>query len=470
MSPRRYLRNTFSQPVVRPWALATPILVLLICIPLLRPLRHPGEMSDDESLRLATIRGLVEHRSLDIESPPAVDASRLIHANDQIYSDQPPMFALLLAWPAMLMRKLGVGMNENLPLAAYVLTLIGTTLPVAAGAGLLYRMGRLFELPRPRRAVLATTIIFGSGLIGYSTVLNPHAPAAVLILCAAACLIHVSLAKLRSSGWSWVLLAGICAALAAALDPPAGIFLPLLLVVIATIRVPVMVRIGSILIFALGAAGPIALHAAWDRPITGSIIPGITRTNHTLISPALPAPVAVVADSDARNEPDADDVIAPPTRSAQLFSSLRWLLDVLAGGQGLFSHFPVLLFGIFGIAAVMHWHWPMFVKSLAAASATAALLILASYALLDTPWRSAIGSTRWSVVFSPMLLFWSGAWMRRIHPRLMWILAGSMLTFSIAIGLITTMMPSIRDDRPVTSDQSIAQNAKVQTAIERAKR
>src|SRR6187455_1641161 len=57
---RTYLRTRLQQPIVRPLALVGPIAVLLVALPLLRPLRHPSSVSPDEMLRLATIRALVD--------------------------------------------------------------------------------------------------------------------------------------------------------------------------------------------------------------------------------------------------------------------------------------------------------------------------------------------------------------------------------------------------------------------------
>jgi hypothetical protein len=63
------LRRPDSRPLVRPWALAAPILVLLTALPLLRPLRHPdaNSVSDDEASRLATIAAVSEHHRLSLE-------------------------------------------------------------------------------------------------------------------------------------------------------------------------------------------------------------------------------------------------------------------------------------------------------------------------------------------------------------------------------------------------------------------
>jgi hypothetical protein len=57
--------------MVRPWALFGPVVVLVVALPLLRPLRHPdpGAMSDEEMSRLATVQAIAEHGTLAIDGP-----------------------------------------------------------------------------------------------------------------------------------------------------------------------------------------------------------------------------------------------------------------------------------------------------------------------------------------------------------------------------------------------------------------
>ena len=66
---RDYLRRWAAGKHVRPWALSAPIAALLICLPLLSPLRHPipGEMSDEEMARWATVQALVEQQTFAID-------------------------------------------------------------------------------------------------------------------------------------------------------------------------------------------------------------------------------------------------------------------------------------------------------------------------------------------------------------------------------------------------------------------
>src|SRR5262245_60840005 len=151
-----YIRRWQEKPKVRPWALSGPVIILFICLPLLRPLRHPAELSPDESARLATIRALVEHRTLALtpEAFPVPRTQTVFAPDGRTYSDQPPMFSFLLAGPYWLMKRFGNTFRENPVLVPYLLTLIGVTIPVAGAAGLIYRMGRMFELPRIWRASL----------------------------------------------------------------------------------------------------------------------------------------------------------------------------------------------------------------------------------------------------------------------------------------------------------------------------
>src|SRR3954470_20127284 len=171
------LRRYLTKPHVRPWALSAPVLVLLICLPLLRPLRHPDPrlISNDELNRLATIESVAERRTLAIESSDFAPSAGTMRNGRHVYSQQPPTLSVLLAGPYLMMKKFGLSFAGNANLATYLLTMLGVTFPVAFGAGLIYKMGRLFELPRPKRAALAIAVVLGSGLVSYGVVLNSQA-------------------------------------------------------------------------------------------------------------------------------------------------------------------------------------------------------------------------------------------------------------------------------------------------------
>ncbi|HEX4125561.1 MAG TPA: hypothetical protein VHY37_12595, partial [Tepidisphaeraceae bacterium] len=58
-----------NKPWVRPWALFGPIVVIVVALPLLRPLRNPDPLSisDGELACLATVQSLVEQHTFAID-------------------------------------------------------------------------------------------------------------------------------------------------------------------------------------------------------------------------------------------------------------------------------------------------------------------------------------------------------------------------------------------------------------------
>jgi 4-amino-4-deoxy-L-arabinose transferase-like glycosyltransferase len=439
---------------LRPWAMATPILVLLVALPLLRPLRHPGadSVSDDEAARLATMAAVCEHRRLSLEGldlGPGVPlpSSELIRSHGHIYSSQPPMMAILLAGPYWILGKFHLTLRSSPILTVYLLTLIGVTLPVAAAGGLIYKMGRLFQLPRPLRCALAMAVIFSTGLISYAVVLNSHAPAAVLVLGSAATLIYVANArKPRRNIW-WLAAGGTCAGLAMALDPPAAVFpIPFMLAIFA-MRWPIVRRSAAAALFLAGIAPPLYLHLAFNYPITGDWKPALLHSELVLARTGSRAALAswgsVGADLAPVTQPTSDtDIDQPPLVGWQLLQrpALR-LGGAIFGNHGLLSHFPIALIGLLGLASVLHRHWPGCAKALALASVLGAAVIVISYALAPTDPSETMFGNPWFVVFLPLILFWTGAWLRAPHRPLTWAAAALLLAFSAAVSLIGTTDP-----------------------------
>src|SRR2546421_426552 len=297
---REWWQSRERPPMVRPWGLAAPILVLVVCLPLLRPLRHPTSISDNEQSRLATIEAIVEKR----------------------------------------------------------------TLAVAA--------------------------VFGSGLVSYATVLNSHALAAFFVLGACGCFFHAGLTKQVVRSYAWLGLAGLCAALAATIDMAAVAYLVLLIGIILAMRWPASSRLSGLIWYIAGAVGPIVLHAWLTVPITGDIRPGFLHAELD------PSSHETVLDSD-----DGDQLTYGETVALHL-------ADGLLGPHGLLSHFPIVLFGLAGIGAVLHRHWPLPTKVLAMTSLLAALAIVIAYVTMGANWEQPMFSVRWFIVFMPLLVYWCG--------------------------------------------------------------
>src|SRR2546427_8417273 len=103
-----YFRNLPRRQVVRPWALAVPVLVLFVALPLLRPLRSPEpyNISPNELSRLATIQAMAEEHRQEIDTSPYYVLLRnrdyyhppeTVRIGSHAYSDKAPVLQLLLA-------------------------------------------------------------------------------------------------------------------------------------------------------------------------------------------------------------------------------------------------------------------------------------------------------------------------------------------------------------------------------------
>ena len=461
---RNWLRQYRNRRHVRPWALAVPVVILLITVPLVRPLRHPdpGSISDDELARLATTQSLVEDDRFDIGASPFSTTSAKVQRDGRWYSNQPPMMAVLLAGPYRLMYRMGYSFESSPHWVMFMLTLLGTTLPVAGAGGLVYRMGRLFELRRPLRTGLALAVVLGSGLVSYATVLNAHAPAAALALASAGCLVHVTITNRRMHGSVWLLMAGACAALAATFEPAAVIFVVLFAAVVLALRWTPLQRMAGLVVFLAGAAVPLAAHVALVQRTTGNVWQGSglgegsgfgvqgSEEAGSFLSSLNPEP--------RTPNPDLDEEQEPASAWRSFWTGAGRVATAFVGRHGVLSHFPVVVLGILGVTMVMHRHWPPTTKVLASATLVGGGAIIVLYALRAIDWTQAMFGTRWFVVFLPLTVFWSGVWLRRRHRPVSWALAGTALGFSVVVSLLGATGPLPRNGFPVYTAAGAARN------------
>ena len=470
---RNWLRRYRHRRHVRPWALSVPVVVLLIALPLLRPLRHPEEhlISDDERARLATVQALVEHKTLAIDDTAFADTALKVRRDDRWYSNQPPTFSVLLAGTYWLLHRWGHSFDTNPNWVMYLLTLAGTTLPVAFAGGLVYRMGRLFELLRPWRAGLALAVVLGSGFISYATVLNAHAPAAALVLASAASLIHVTITNRRVHGSIWLAVSGACAALAAALEPAAVLFVLLFGAVVLALRWTALQRIAGLLVYLLAAGVPVLLHVALVQRTTGNVWQGSGLGRErpaadfgqgddaaaTATATGAGAVGGVAGVSVRFPEFEYEDV-EPASTWDPLWEGLARVAAAFFGRHGVLSHFPVVLMGVVGVTMVMHRHWPTTTKVLASATLVGGGVIIVMYALRAIDWRQAMFGTRWFVVFMPLTVFWAGVWLRRRHRTSSWVIAGLLLGFSVTVSLLGATGSLPKDGFPVYTAAGAARN------------
>jgi hypothetical protein len=219
--------------------------------------------------------------------------------------------------------------------------------------------------------------------------------------------------------YGWLGLAGLCVALAAVIDMAAIAFLILLTAVILSMRWPVASKVFGLGCYVLGAVAPIALHVMLTVSVTGDIRPGFLKV----------APAAAIVDGDEEEAPSGLTALA------------GHLADGTIGAHGIVSHFPIVLMGLLGVGAVLHRHWPGAIKALAGACVAGAVGIIGVYVLLAPDWNQPMYSVRWFIVFMPVMVFWSGEWLRRRHHPVAWVGVVGLLLFSVGATLIGATAP-----------------------------
>ncbi|HSV13292.1 MAG TPA: hypothetical protein VLI90_03485, partial [Tepidisphaeraceae bacterium] len=237
----------------------------------------------------------------------------------------------------------------------------------------------------------------------------------------------------------------------AAIDPAAVVFTILFFSIILVMRWRWSLRIGGVLMYAIGVVPPVLLHVALSVPITGDWRLGLahlpTQPIRVASLPHLsnaPTPAAVVKRPADAND-DEDFTPPPPTWYTLAWVFLARFFAAFLGSHGLLTHFPVLIIGVAGVFSVMHRHWPSSTKTLAIITMAGATIVILRYVCLPVDWRWAMFAVRWYVIFLPLVLFWAGAWIRKSHHPAVWAIAGVLLVFSSTVAIIGATDPMPRE-------------------------
>ncbi len=441
-----YIRSYLQRPLVRPWALAGPVLILMICLPLLRPLREPdpNQWHDEQQMIAATVQSIVEHHTLAIDQSVFADNPVAVTRNGHRYSPYSPMLPVLLAPFYWVLYKQGLYFGDNVIFVQYLLTIVGAALPVALCAGLVYRLARMFELRRTVRVMLGVACVLCSGLISYGVLLNRHAPAALCLLIAVSALSHLAVATHPHRHLIMAICAGFFAALGSTIDSTVGIPAMLFCLVLLAMRWPAAMRAGAVSLYLCGAVSVLLLNFMLLQAGPGNAMAQFPGAAPEMIGEIRPAS----ATNSLELPPgDEDDIEAAPSTIQVLWSyASAWigrLLEAIVGQHGLLSHFPMLIVGVLGAIWVLHRNWTATTKSLAGLTLVSCLLVIITYTFADYG-RMAYG-TPWFVAVSPVLLMWSGAWVKHTHRKKSWVRAGIVFAFSAMVGLVGMSDPMPRE-------------------------
>lgn len=419
-----------KRPLVRPWALAGPILILLIAAPLLGPLWAPGQSAPAEHVSFEAVRSALVRGSLELDPKRLSGIDPVLRVNGRTFSQDPPAYDVVLAGVGWAIDRSGVKVDQSPVLFMYLLTFFAITFPTAVAGGLVYRTGRLFELGRPWRFGLTLACVLSSGWFAYATTLRPHALAAAGVMAAIASVAQFISTNRAGMGIGWLAAGGFCAAGAGVIEPMALWVLPVVMLAALTAKTYWRWRIGGLLLAIAGAAGPIAVHVSINPAITGDFFP----PRWHMVNP--PAPLAASAPDEPPGEPES-----PPTGWTNLGRGISRLTNLTVGEHGLFSHFPVLLIGLAGAGLVLTRHWPWPIKSMAGGTLLALACVLV-YKMIARPDAIDTGyAAPRLVIFAPAVLLWAGAWLRRPRGAVVWVLTILALLISTGatiVGAIST--------------------------------
>lgn len=246
--------------------LALAAVAWLVCSALAASFRHSGNVWS----RFMTIESIVERGTLVVGRSPLLAISGspdVAKFRGKLYSDKPPVLPALGVLVYGPMYLAGVKMSAspgNLSLVNWALVgaLVSTGVALSV-AGVRILLSTL-DLPGWVSDLLAMGAGAGTLLLTYGVTFNNHAPAAGCLTMATALVVTGSRHGRRVKR---TVIAGLLAGLAAAMDLPAGF---LVLAGLGAMTLPNRWEAAS---FAMGASGPLALHAALQSMVTGSPLP-----------------------------------------------------------------------------------------------------------------------------------------------------------------------------------------------------
>jgi hypothetical protein len=304
------------------WRRLAPWIVFAATLLLLALLTHDRVfMSGNDASRLATIEALADQGQANIDDSRYAWTVDRVTIEGRDYSNKPPLLGIVGAGVYLITRPLlGLGFDAAESRTVYLLTLLLVGLATAALAARFHRaLGAYSELTAAARLMITAALAAGTILTSFSTTLNNHPLAALLLF--AACL-----AACSGKG----LAAGVWIGLTLSIDIlPGVVFAPLLgWVAQRNGGTAALRRYG--LALALG----VVLFVAVNWLFVGSPLP-----------PKL-VPGAVDHSADFGPADDALKVNVP----VNLFPD-DWTmpLQALFGWRGFFSVSPVLLFGVAGL-------------------------------------------------------------------------------------------------------------------------
>jgi hypothetical protein len=403
---------------------------------------HIGGWNDGS--RIATVDALTASRTFVIDgSPFERGLGDKIRFHGHTYSDKQPLLPLLAAAVMFAVAPLGITLRHTPAAAIYLLTLFTVGIWFAIGCCYAFAFQRLLGFDR--KVAFAVAALTGTGTLAlpYAAVLANHVP------CGAAALAGCyHLVRARRGGRFDAALGGFFFSLAYAFDAASALFATTVVVLLwgGSLR--------SALVCVAAAVPVVALQAAFNAAISGSVIP--TAYNAAVWTGSGPAPLGIGASQMLH-------VHAPGLY-------VGFLMNELVGDKGLFSFTPLMLLAGYGL--VVMWRGSAELRRIALALlTTAAVFVCAIVFLSDDTATANFGERRYVDVFF-MLCVALGPGLAAVRGALGAFVARLLIVSSIAIAALGTVNPFAGDAgewgviRGAAEFGALAHRAQVQATLD----
>lgn len=389
---------------------------------------HSRAYSSNDASRLAAIESLVERGTWAIDASPFATVDR-IKVGEHFYSDKPPILSLAGAGVYSILHNVfGLTLQpwgctpERMPTwcravleageadwAYFILTLLLVSLPAALMLVLIYHLARRYGFSNWSSLIFVAVLGLGTSIFPYSTVFTNHVPAAASTLVA----FYLLMTSERPSR-ARLIIAGLAATLASAIDLSTGIFAVALAIYIAA-----RYRSG-VKWFVLGGLIPIAVTIVLDYQIVGS-----------------PVPPYMYPQGYAYAGSELHANLAGTRRAADV---PRYAFDLLIGERGFVMFYPIVLWYVYAAVRALRSKEKM-IRGLAWTINSSSLLYVLYFIFSTDNFGGYSYSPRWLLNLIPLLAIFAVTDRSIYGPRWRIGLVGALSIISIISALYGALNP-----------------------------
>ncbi|MBX7258889.1 MAG: hypothetical protein K1Y02_21175 [Candidatus Hydrogenedentes bacterium] len=361
-----------------------------------RPEGQPPNPFEDYTVDKVMVRG--------IEEDGVVRGGRMI-------SSKPPVLPLIMTGEFLAIRAATGWSLDDETQARRVLDVM--TVTIMGGSFLLtlvffLKTLRLFAIPPGVRLVLLVALAFGTQLMGFSTSISNHVPAAGVLMVASYFGLGLAAEKLAPVPARFVAF-GFFGALVPELDMPLGVFVFFIGLSLLT-RFPRQ-TLSWVL---MGALPPLALHVAIMMAVTGSPLPVQMRKITYLFE-----------DSYWRHPLGIDGLSEPKP---------VYLFHLTFGRCGVYALYPILLAGLAaGLKAVVNPNVKY--RSLVLGGGLGVIVLTYYYVTRTNNYGGEAYGFRWFIGAMPILLLMAAPLLAGLRKRWQWAFVSMMMAISLYSGV-----------------------------------